>query len=105
MLREQGSGTLEVIKQVFSQQNINFEELNTFIHLGSTESIKNFLQEFDRLAIVSEKSVQNELYLKTLVKLNVSGLSIARKFRLAYKQGYKSHQVELFEDFLLHYNM
>jgi len=105
VLREQGSGTLEVIKQVFSQQKINFEALNTLIHLGSTESIKNFLQEFDGLAIVSEKAVQNELYLKTLVKLNVSGFSIARKLRLAYKQGHKSRQVELFEDFLLHYNM
>ena len=105
VLREQGSGTLEVIKQVFSQQKINFENLNTLIHMGSTESIKNFLQEFDGLAIVSEKAVQNELYLKTLVKLNVSGFSIVRKLRLAYKQGHKSRQVELFEDFLLHYNM
>ena len=105
VLREQGSGTLEVIKQVFAQQKINFEDLNTLIHLGSTESIKNFLLEFDGLAIVSEKAVQNELYLKTLVKLNVSGFSIARKLRFAYKQGHKSRQVELFEDFLLHYNM
>ena len=105
VLREQGSGTLEVIKHVFTQQKINFEDLNTLIHLGSTESIKNFLLEFDGLAIVSEKAVQNELYLKTLVKLNVSGFSIARKLRFAYKQGHKSRQVELFEDFLLHYNI
>lgn len=105
VLREQGSGTLEVIKQIFSQQNISFKNLNTLIHLGSTESIKNFLQEFDGLAIISEKAVQNELYLKTLVKLNVSGFSIPRKLRIAYKQGHKSRQVELFEDFLLHYNI
>ena len=105
VLREQGSGTLEVIKQMFSQQNVSFESLNTLIHLGSTESIKNFLQEFDGLAIVSIKAVQNELYLKTLVKLNVTGFAIPRKLRIAYKQGHKSQQVELFEDFLLHYNI
>ena len=105
VVREQGSGTLEVIKQIFAQQNIRFGNLNTLIHLGSTESIKNFLQEFDGLAIVSEKAVQNELYLKTLVKLNVTGFSIPRKLRIAYKQGHKSRQVDLFEDFLLHYNM
>ena len=105
VLREQGSGTLEVIKQMFSQQNVSFESLNTLIHLGSTESIKNFLQEFDGLAIVSKKAVQNELYLKTLVKLNVTGFAIPRKLRIAYKQGHKSQQVELFEDFLLHYNI
>jgi DNA-binding transcriptional LysR family regulator len=104
VLREQGSGTLEVIKQVLTQQDVNFDNLNTLIHLGSTESIKSFLQDFDGLAIVSEKAVQNELYLKTLVKLNVSGFIIPRKFRIAYKQGHKSQQVELFERFLLAYN-
>ena len=104
VLREHGSGTLEVIQQLFIQQNIKFDDLNTLIHLGSTESIKNFLQDFDGLAIVSEKAVQNELYLKTLVRLKVTGLSMPRKLRIAYKQGHKSQQVELFEDFLLHYN-
>ena len=105
VLREPGSGTLEVIKQTLSQQNIAFENLNTLIHLGSTESIKNFLQDFDGLAIVSEKSVQAELYLKTLVKLKVGGFTISRKFRIAYKHGHKSQQVELFENFLSSYNI
>jgi LysR family transcriptional regulator, transcriptional activator of the cysJI operon len=105
VLREQGSGTLEVIKQTLSHQNIGFENLNTLIHLGSTESIKNFLQDFDGLAIVSEKAVQTELYLKTLVKLKVAGFTIPRKLRIAVKYGHKSQQVELFENFLLDYNI
>ena len=105
VLREQGSGTLDVIRDSLAQQNINIENLNTLIHLGSTESIKNFLQEFDGLAIVSEKAVINELYLKTLVKIRVSGLTIRRKFRIAYRHGHKSKQVELFEDFLINYNI
>mgnify|MGYP000891188181 CR=1 FL=1 len=105
VLREQGSGTLEVIKQALSKQNISFEKLNTLIHLGSTESIKNFLQDFDGLAIISEKAVQNELFLKTLVRLKVSGFTIPRKFRIAYKHGHKSQQVELFEQFLLNYSL
>jgi len=104
VLREQGSGTLEVIKQVLSNQGIKFDDLNTLIHLGSTESIKNFLSDFDGLAIVSEKAVQTELYLKTLVRLKVTGLAIPRKFRIACKQGHKSRQVELFERFLFDYN-
>jgi len=105
VMREQGSGTLEVIKQVLTVQNISFENLNTLIHLGSTESIKSFLQEFDGLALVSEKAVQNELYMKTLVKLKVTGFTIPRKLRIAYKQGHKSQQLELFEDFLLGYRL
>lgn len=104
VLREQGSGTLEVIKEALSRQGIDFEKLNTLIHLGSTESIKSFLSDFDGLAIVSEKAVMTELFLKTLVKLKVTGFTIPRKFRIAYKLGHKSRQIELFENFLSSYN-
>lgn len=104
VLREEGSGTLEVIKSILNQHNIHFENMNTFIHLGSTESIKNFLQDFDGLAIVSEKAVQIELYMNTLVRVKITGLTIPRKLRIAFKTGHKSQQVELFENFLSSYN-
>ena len=104
VLREKGSGTLEVIKEAFFKQNLNFENLIVPIHLGSTEAIKNFLLDFDGLAIVSKQAVKTELYLKSLVEIKVTGFSIPRKFRVAYKVGHKSRQVELFENFLLSYN-
>ena len=104
VLREQGSGTLEVIKDAFTKQGIDFDLIKTPIHLGSTESIKNFLLDFDGLAIVSERAVKNELYHKSLVKINVNGFRIPRKLRIACKLGHKSRQVELFETFLLNYN-
>ena len=105
VLREEGSGTLEVIRQYFAQQKILFEDLNTLIHLSSTESIKNFLLDFNGLAIVSEKAVRNELYLKTLVKLQVTGITFPRTFRIAHKIGHKSRQAEQFEQFLLNYEL
>lgn len=105
VLREKGSGTLEVIKEALLKQNLDFEDLNVPIHLGSTESIKNFLLDFDGLAIVSGQAVKTELYLKTLVEIKVTGVHIPRQFRIAYKMGHKSRQVELFENFLLGYNL
>jgi len=104
VLREQGSGSLEVIKKALIKQDVAIETLNTFIHLGSTESIKNFLQDFDGVAIISEKAAATELYLNSLIKLNVTGLTIQRKFRIALRQGYLSRQVDMFENFLLYYN-
>ncbi|MBZ0242142.1 MAG: LysR family transcriptional regulator, partial [Bacteroidales bacterium] len=37
VLREKGSGTLQVINKVLSKHHIVLEKLNTIIHLGSTE--------------------------------------------------------------------
>lgn len=103
VLREEGSGTLEVIRQLFARHQIPFRDLNTPIHLGSTESIKNFLLDFNGLAIISEKAVQNELYLKTLVKLQVTDIIFPRKFRIAQKIGHKSRLTDLFVQYLLNY--
>ncbi len=105
VLREKGSGTLEVIKQHLLKNGVKMETLNTLIHLGSTESIKNFLQDFDGVAVVSEKSISSELYLNQLIKLSVKGFQINRKFRIALRQGQESHTTKLFIDHMLRYNI
>jgi len=104
VLRERGSGTLEVIRKSLSENNINIEDLNIVIHLGSTEAIKNFLINFEGVALVSEKSISKELELKQIVKLNVSKLKIDRKFRIALRQGNPSYTAQLFINYLSLYN-
>lgn len=43
VLREIGSGTLDVIVNVLSNYNIRLSDLNIVMHLGSTESIKLYI--------------------------------------------------------------
>ena len=104
VLREKGSGTLEVIKNTLLKHKINLETFNILIHLGSTEAIKNFLPDFDGIALLSKKSIEKELLLKNLMKLNVKNLVMERKFRIAFRQGNIDTIPGLFSDFLLHYN-
>jgi len=105
VVREKGSGTLEVIQHELSRQQVDLEGLNIFIHLGSTEAIKNFLLNFDGLALVSEKAIEKELQLKQLIRMKVKGLSVHRKFRLAMRQGPEKSIPGLFRNFLLSYNL
>ncbi|MDW7693891.1 LysR family transcriptional regulator [Flammeovirgaceae bacterium SG7u.111] len=105
VLREKGSGTLEVIQKSLVKQQINLDKLNILIHLGSTESIKTFISECDGLALVSEKSIEKELMLKQLKKVSVKGLSFNRQFRIAIRQGQESKTSKLFIDFLTRYNL
>ena len=103
VLRERGSGTLEVIQHALSKLKISLEKLNILIHLGSTEAIKNFLVNFEGIAFVSEKSIEKELQLKTIVRLNVKELAILRKLRIAIRQGPENSTQQLFRSFLLQY--
>lgn len=104
VLRERGSGTLEVIRKSLQENNINLENLNIVIHLGSTEAIKNFLVNFDGIALISEKSISKEMELKQIIKLNVNRLKIDRKFRIALRQGNPSYCAQLFMNFINTYN-
>ncbi|HCX99585.1 MAG TPA: LysR family transcriptional regulator [Bacteroidales bacterium] len=105
VLREKGSGTLEVIQKQLIKNNIKFGNLNILIHLGSTEAIKNFLSNFDGIALVSEKSIEKELLLKQITKISIKGMQFNRKFRIALRQGHEALSSKLFTEFLSRYNL
>lgn len=104
VLREQGSGTLEVVFNELHRQDVSVEQLNIQMHLGSTEAIKNFLPDFDGIALVSEKSIEKELQLKILKKLNIKNLKIVRHFRFATRRGHEYEIQKLFQNYLSNYN-
>ncbi|MCK9305021.1 MAG: LysR substrate-binding domain-containing protein [Bacteroidales bacterium] len=104
VLREKGSGTLEVIHKQLIKYGTNLDKLNILIHLGSTEAIKNFLCDFDGVALVSEKSIEKELLLKQIKKINIKGINFNRKFRIAFRQGEQALSSKLFAEFLSNYN-
>lgn len=62
VLRERGSGTLDVFERALQQHNIKLSSLQVLMYLGSTESIKLFLEHTDCLGIVSVRSITRELY-------------------------------------------
>jgi len=104
VLREKGSGTLEVIQKALLKYNIPIDQLNILIHLGSTEAIKNFLCDFDGIALVSANSIEKELRLKEITKLELKGIRLNRKFRIALMQGHEVSATKLFIEFLSDYN-
>ncbi len=105
VLREFGSGTLEVIEKAFVLSGIKLSELPILLHLGSTEAIKNFLTGFDGIAFVSEKAIEKELQLKTLKKIPINNLNIRRHFRIALPQGPQLDIPQKFINFILHNNI
>jgi DNA-binding transcriptional LysR family regulator len=104
VLREKGSGTLQVIQKSLLKQQISLDVLNIFIHLGSTEAIKNFLCDFDGMALISAKAIEKELRLNELTKISIKNLSLHRKFRIALRHGYHASVSDLFINFLQQYN-
>lgn len=80
ILREQGSGTLDVIEHAFISAGVKLKKLDVPLYLGSTESIKLFVQNSDSMGIVSVRAIQNELALNKLRQITIDGINMNREF-------------------------
>lgn len=99
VLRERGSGTLDVFERAMLQHNIKLSTLHVLMYLGSTESIKLFLEHTDCLGVVSIRSVSRELYAGRLRVVEVKVLEMKREFNFAQLQGQESGLSQVFMQF------
>ena len=104
LLREPGSGTLDVIAHALKSKNIRLSELNIEMQLGSTESIKLYLPNSDTMAFLSVYAIINELKRNELSIVDIEGFSIERNLYFIQKHGEGNSLPDLFMDFASRYN-
>lgn len=105
ILREPGSGTLEVINNALKKSKIKIKDLAIEIQLGSTESIKEYLLHSDCAAFLSIHAIIKELQHKELSIIDIKGMDIYRTFQFIQLHGQASKLPALFKRFCLtHYN-
>ena len=104
LLREPGSGTLEVIAGALKPHGIKLSGLTIEMQLGSTEAIKLYLQNSDAAGFLSIHSVTNELYNNQFFIIDIKGLDIKRELYFIQKHGQEANLPGLFIDFALRYN-
>lgn len=104
VLRERGSGTLDVLQTSLQAHNIKLSDLNVRMYLGSTESIKLFLEHTDCMGIVSVRSIARELVAGAYKVVDIVGLEMEREFSFVGQHGQESGVAQLFSQFALHYN-
>jgi LysR family transcriptional regulator, transcriptional activator of the cysJI operon len=106
VLREEGSGTLDVIYKAFQEASINPKELTLEARLESSNSIKEYLLYAEAAAFLSIQSVKNELKYNQLAIIEIKGMDIFRTFQFIQLQGQQSGLIDLFKRFCLsHYNL
>lgn len=99
VLRENGSGTLDVFESVLLQNHIKLSSLNILIQLGSTESIKLFLENSNCLGVVSVRAVSKELASGKMKIIDVNNLAAERMFSFVELQGKSGGLEESFTRF------
>ncbi len=95
VLREEGSGTREVFLDYIKEK---VDDLNVFLELGHTESIKSILMNRECLTCISKISIESELEEGKLHQVEVKDFECKRDFLMIYHKD-KYHSA-LFEKFV-----
>ena len=100
VLREYGSGTLDVIEKELNLKKVKLSDLNIKMHLGSTEAIKRFILDSNCLGIVSIAAIEQELYDKTLRIIDIDSINFKRQFCFVSMKGRISDPAQEFISFI-----
>lgn len=101
LLREPGSGTLEVVADALKQKGIRLSDLKVEMQLGSTEAIKSYLQHSDCMAFISMHAIFEELKNNTLKIIEIKKLQFHRHFYFITPLGPLGGLPELLIQFLI----
>ena len=105
VIRENGSGTLDVLSRELSRHGLSLRQLHIEMQLGSTESIKHYLFYSDTFAFVSVQAVLDELAANRLRVVEGGDMELVRRFSFVTAHGQRSRLTDLFKQFCLnHYN-
>jgi DNA-binding transcriptional LysR family regulator len=99
LMREHGSGTLDVIAHALKPLSIKLSDLNIEMHLGSTESIKSYLLHSNCIAFLSVHAILKEIKANEFRIIDVKGLEILRPFYFIQPHGQPPPLPELFARF------
>lgn len=103
LLREPGSGTLEVLAHALKSVGIKLSQLQKEMQLNSTEIIKSYLLHAPCMTFLSVHAVLKELQNNECTIIDVKGLDIGRNFYFARLQGEAQALPELFMRFAMHH--
>lgn len=104
LLREPGSGTLQVIAHALKPLGIKLSQLKVEMQMASSEGMKNYLLYSNSMAFLSIHSIIKELQNRECCIIDVKGLNIERYFYFIQPQGQMGGLPALFMQFALQYN-
>jgi DNA-binding transcriptional LysR family regulator len=93
VLREQGSGTLQSLKESLKLHSIKISDLNVSVRLSGTEALKNFLKADTCLGFLPKGAIIKEIENGELHVVKIEGLKIFRDFYFIQRRGSENNDI------------
>ncbi|GFN36212.1 selenium metabolism-associated LysR family transcriptional regulator [Tepidimicrobium xylanilyticum] len=104
LLREEGSGTRNLVEATLKKHNIDLESLNVTAYVEDTEVIKQLVSLGAGISFLSSKAVFDDIKLGKYKAYYVEGIEFSRKFYFVYHNKRQLSPLnETFRDFVISY--
>lgn len=84
ILREQGSGTRDVLERALYNQNLSIKNFKHKIEIGNMNAIKNLCHENVGITFMYKEAVKNELSQGYLKEIRMRNFSVSHPFSFVY---------------------
>ena len=84
ILREQGSGTRDILEQALYNQNLSFRDFKSKIEIGNMSAIKELCHKGVGITFMYQEAVKKELSTGYLKKIPIDNFNISHPFNFVY---------------------
>ena len=102
LVREEGSGTREVLERCLDAQNFSIRDFDKVMEVGSLQTIRELTKAGCGITFLYETAVRDELREGTLKRIPLKSFEISHEFNFIWRRGsiYADRYKEIFADFL-----
>jgi DNA-binding transcriptional LysR family regulator len=86
IIREEGSGTRQIIEKYLAKKGISVQDMKISAVIGSTEAIKEAVENGIGVSIVSKWAIRKESRYGTISKIAIKDLKMLREFSLIFNK-------------------
>jgi DNA-binding transcriptional LysR family regulator len=103
ILREQGSGTREILERHLEEHNYSVQDFKKTLEIGSINAIKTLVAAGCGLTFLYEAAVEQELENGTLRKIPLSDFDVYNNFTMVWRKHsiFDDRYLKIFDEFLL----
>lgn len=104
ILREEGSGTRNILENELNKNNISFNNLNILAYIEDSETIKELVSLGAGVSFISEKAIKNNNSNYNFKVFNIEELNLNRDFYFVYHNKRQLSPLnETFKNFMIDY--
>jgi DNA-binding transcriptional LysR family regulator len=100
IVREDGSGTRDIIAEYLQQKGKRIEDLNIIMTLGNTEAIKGAVESGAGVSIIQKCAIKTEVNVGSIRIVNIEDTQMFQSFAILYPKKFQRLTAERFLRFI-----